>query len=331
MRRQSYDEILRVPHDVARIDIPTAYADRRIGFSVVRAIKSKISGLASLEDSLGSGRLHSTAKAELSLISTLLARATYDPPVGMALQTMAAEAAAECAWIAFDSGQHSVADAYYSFGLQAANTAGTACLKSYLLVNLAFQRIEIGQTSDAFILLRAAESAAHEGQAVRVTALVHAVRALVHADWGDATACARATDSARSAIQRSEAHNSTDPAYWVTESVVEFFAGTALLRLGRAKDAIGHFEMLHSGAFPVQRYPRDAAIYYSQAATAHLKAGNFDTAVDCADAALKLLDYVCSARATEAMTHVSRALSRYRTIIPVREFLDRFQERGSSP
>ncbi|MEW2530860.1 hypothetical protein [Streptomyces sp. NPDC047071] len=330
MSRQQYGPAVPGPHETAHYPLLPAHRARPLEPSVVQAIESRITSLAMLDDSMGSGRLLHTAASEISMISNLLAQdRASDPPTARALQTLAAYAAAAGAWMSFDAGRHSVADSYYRFGLRAAASANFGYLQAYLQTMLAMQLCELGQTSEVATLLRAAEVAARPGGAARVTALTQVVHALVQAHRGDPFACQRALDEARTTLQ-SEAE--VDPVvltYWVTDAWIEICAGTALLRLGQPREAINHFRLLDSGGFPVHQYPRDAAIYFSRAATAQLGAGHIDAAVIYAHRALDLLEGICSARATEAVTRVGRALSRGQQSVTVREFTVRLREQSS--
>lgn len=61
-------------------------------------------------------------------------------------------------WMAFDAGQHGLAQRYFFTGLRSAHESGYRAMEAHILADLAFQATSIGESADGAAL---GEAAAH--------------------------------------------------------------------------------------------------------------------------------------------------------------------------
>ncbi|MEU8548930.1 hypothetical protein AB0C81_18395 [Streptomyces roseoverticillatus] len=295
-----------------------------MGTTTTSRLDAFLTGLISMDLPLGSDLLHSRAEDAFTLCITLIADAAYCEKVGTELHRLAAKAAGFAGWMAFNNGNHPIAESRYQTAIHLAEMSGAVDLKTYYTMDFAHQQSAIGRPVMALELLSTVASDVRRGRtSARTAAAVHAISAEAHAILGDSAAHTKAIEAARAALEHDTTPQTFTPNSWVTAPVIELEAGYSLLRLGKPRQALPHFEVLNNGAFPSEQWPREAAIHLVYAAKARLGAGDVEAAVAYARRAHDFLDRVSSTRASQRVACLRRALSVHQRTPAVRDYLDR--------
>ncbi|MEU3462939.1 hypothetical protein ABZ721_23710 [Streptomyces sp. NPDC006733] len=288
-----------------------------------------MNALVRLDRRLGSARLRSAAEAELTLITTLISDSTYDAGIAAGLYAVAATAAGVSGWIAYDSGDQTLAEARYTIALSFAKEAAWPAdveLRTYLAALLAHQQCAVGELTTALHLLQAEDDTVRRGwTSPRTEAAFHLASARVHATLRNAQASFQSIDAARRALQHNGVSLPTMLNSWVTPVQLELEAGYDLLALGLPRQALPYFDVLHTEVFPAQQDVRQSSILFTAAATAHLQTGDLDAAVACARHAQAFLVAVESTRATQRLSGLRRILMAHQQAPAVRAYFDEIE------
>ncbi|MFD9796983.1 hypothetical protein ACFWXK_39255 [Streptomyces sp. NPDC059070] len=302
--------------------VPTPGEGRRIGASTLKAIDSRLNALLGLDQALGSRRLRATAEDDFTLVTTLMATAVYDESTATGLHRLAARAAGTLGWLAYDDA-HPAAQAFFETSIDLADAGGAGDIRAYFTALLAHQQCSVGEARTALALVESARPhAGRDAVSARTTAALLAASARAHAALGNATERARTAEAAQVALASDTAMQTDTLNSWVTIETLEANAGVDLLRLGRPRQALQHFEVLHTGAFPCEERPRDAALRLAEAGQAQLAVGEVEAAVSYAVRAQRYLSRVASARTAKRVAELRQRLSSYGAVAAVRQFLD---------
>lgn len=304
---------------------------RRIGAAVPDLFDRAVAVLRRQDDQFGSGQVHTSARTQLRIIVSTLTNASYTQITGQRLYGAAAEAARICAWTAYDSGHHALAEEFYLAGLRAAATADDPAITANVLAFWAMQRYSTGDAQGAADLITHALT--HTGRigSARMEAMLHARLARAHAKAGHDRASLRAQDASLAAYDRArDQADAEDPdcVYWVNLGELRMLHGSCALDLQQPQKALTQFEtstreLRETDAYQQDEFPRSAAIYLGREAEARIALGDLDGAVDAAQRAIDHLGGVSSARSTSTLNNLRAQLSDHRHATTVGEFLDR--------
>jgi tetratricopeptide (TPR) repeat protein len=308
-------------------------AEETVAEETVAWLESGVNGLRRLDDRLGGAAVRQRAEADLRIAVNLLRRGAYGPGLRARLFRVAADLAQLGGWAATDCGHHSAAQRHFLTGLRLAHCAEDRPLAAGLWAGLSLQAVFADRFSDALAAADAADRAAAHG-ARRLRAMLATRRAMAHAGLGAESDCRRALDQARSLLEGTAAEpgpaeyrpaeyrpaeygpSGCGPAehgpaehgppgtrptddgpswlYWFDEAELVAQSGTALLRLGRAEEAVPLLERALAAQDP--SYVRDRALYSARAACARMRAGDAGGAAFLAERAAHLGAQTCSPR-----------------------------------
>jgi hypothetical protein len=303
---------------------------RRIGKATPALFEKSLALLRRQDDQLGSGQVHASARAQLRLITTTLKDAFYTDETGRRLYASAAEAARICAWTAYDSGRHGLAEEYYLAAMRAAASSGDPVVTANTLAFWAIIRYSTGDPRGACDLVTDALGRTGQIGSPRMTAMLQARLARAHAHAGDQRACAHAQVAAFNAYDRArERSPEEDPdcVYWVNLGELRMLAGSCALNLDRPKEALAQFTAAPAGpqaadAYREDEFPRGAAIYLAREADARISLDDLDGAVETAHRAVEHMGGVSSARGTSTLDDLRSKLATRQDVLLVREFLE---------
>ncbi|WTW95364.1 transcriptional regulator [Streptomycetaceae bacterium NBC_01309] len=302
---------------------------RQIGRATPALFDQALAILRRQDDQLGSGNVYSSARAQLRLVVTTLKTKSYSDETSRQLYAAAGEASRICAWTAYDSGYHSLAEEYYLGGLRAARTADDPVVTANTLAFWAILRYSSGDPIGAVGLINEALAHARRVGSPRMTAMLYARLARAHAQAGDHRASARAQNAATDAYDRArDTPRDEDPdcVYWVNAGELEMLAGSSALNLGRPADALVRFTAAQAArsdeVYHEDEFPRGAAIYLAREAGARIDLDDLDGAVDAARRAVDHMGGVSSARSTTTLAELRTQFSARRSVPVVREWLE---------
>lgn len=303
---------------------------RRIGRKTPVLFDKSLAILRRQDDQLGSGQVHASARAQLRLITTTLKTTSHTEQTGRQLYGAAAEAARICAWTAYDSGYHALAEEYYLVALRAAASSNDPVVTANTLAFWAIMRYSTGDPRGAADLVTDALTRARHIGSPKMDAMLHARLARAYAHAGEPRASARAQDAALNSYDRSRDRSpeeDPDCVYWVNLGELRMLAGSCALNLGHPQQALAHFTAAPAGMRTVDAYreddfPRGAAIYLAREAEARISLDDLDGAVDTAHRAVMHLGGVSSARGTSTLDDLRTKLAVRKDVPLVREFLE---------
>ena len=309
---------------------PARAAGSRIGADVPTQFETSLSILRRQDDQFGSGQVHASARATLGMITTRLKTAAYTEANGRRLFAAAAEAARICAWTAYDSGQHALAEEHYLVALRAAASSGDPVVTANTLAFWAIMRYSTSDPNGAVDLVNSALGYTKQIGSSRMEAMLLARLARAHAHAGDSRAAARAQNAAMAAYDRARDQDpAADPdcVYWVNLGEIRMLQGSCSLNLGRPKEALAHFEDASAGlratdTYREDEFPRGAAIYLAREAEARIALDDLDGAVDTAHRAVEHMGGVTSARSSTTLADLRSKFGAHRDVPIVHEFLE---------
>lgn len=293
------------------------------GPALVTHIDDRLDYLRHLDDELGSGEVYQLARSELSLIVKLIKSRRYDDPTVGHLYSMAAEAARQVAWAAFDQSRPGIAQRFFDGSFRASAEAGDPISGAYALSFAAIQCYSTPQQAGrAVSLLETAQEQVRRKATPRMHAMLAARTARALSKTGAKKACARQLDIARAALGKGTHDDDPKTLYWVDYGEIEMIAGSAALQLGDPAEALRRFDAAMNASYPGdEEYPRSHAIYLARAAEAHLALHDLDAAVATARHAARCLGSVDSARSASELKGLREKLAAHTSYAAVREFL----------
>jgi hypothetical protein len=248
--------------------------------------------------------------------------ASYTDTVGRALMGATAGLAGQLAYMAYDAGEHGIAQRHYTTALRLSRAGNDRLYGAHLLANLATQAIYLGHARDAVRLADAAiDGAGRAPAAVRARLYTTEACALAIAD--DRRSCIQALRKAHTAIEKSRP--GTAPA-WAAYFSPAHFAGTAArcyrdLRL--SSQALRHGPAALDLAADSTR---TRVLHTALLATIHADNGDLDTACSYGDQAVSDLPHVRSGRVRQRLAELSTRLQPHRRVPIVARFFERHHE-----
>jgi tetratricopeptide (TPR) repeat protein len=284
----------------------------------------RLTHLRRLDDELGSGQVHELARTELSLAVTLIKSRRYPEPLLERLHGLAAEAARQAAWSAFDQHRFGPAQRYFDASLRASVEARDPVAGAYSLSFAAIQCYSTpGQAGQAVSLLDAARTQIKGRSTPRMDAMLAARSARALSKTGARKEVAHQLHLARRALDKGPREDDPQVLYWVDNGAIEMIAGSSALELGDPAEALRRFEAALEASYPGdEEYPRSHAIYLARAAEAHLAMHDLEAAVTKARHAAACLGSVDSARSSSELDGLRVSLAAHAAHPAVRDFLE---------
>lgn len=324
----SVDAAVRLVHEWLLVEPPQNVemrAGRRVGARLAAATAERVDRLRHLDDYLAGADLQAAVGRELAVTSAVV-RASYSDVVGKQLLGTLADLCQLAGWVAVDAGCDPRACHLYAVGLSAAQAASDAPLAGQLVSSLAYLLASRGRSADAVLLTEGALA----GCGSEATATTRALF-LERAAWAHARVRARrATERALGRVEEAFAQRtpSDDPpwTYWLTAGEIDVMAGRCYVELGLPDRAIPILAQAVA-AYDEER-PREAALYLSWLAEAHVQAGDVEQAAALAGQVLDLTHRTASARNVERVRHLCGVLRPHRDGPGVGDFLDQARARA---
>jgi transcriptional regulator with XRE-family HTH domain len=301
---------------------------RKIGADDVEQLRRRTARLRRLDDILGGRDTYPVYASELSRTRGLLDSATYSETTGRALLTVLAEQAQQAGWAAMDAGRMDAAQTHYSDSMTAASKAGSTALIGNALALMSYQRTATGQagTEEADAACRVVNPSTPP-----------AVRALLYerAAWAHAMAGPSHTRQVEDALHEARAaltmdgHHDPDWARWVDDVELQVMTGRCWAILRRPDRAVPALEW--AMARFDEAHARDASLYLSWLADAHLDAKQIDQAAGTLARSIALGSDVASARPVRRIRAVAARLQPHAAMPAVRQVLDQVKTIAPAP
>jgi hypothetical protein len=286
-----------------------------------------ITELRHMDDASGGDLVLGLAQREFGWVAGLLDRAAYDEPTARKLHLALAELGQFTGWVAYDAGLNALAQRYWIAALRAAHTADDPALGAFILNSMAYQAVEQQQPAEAATLVETALAGTRSRQTPALLARLHTSQANAKAMLQDEAGCARAIASADSWADQINPEEEPPRLYWVNRAAVTVTNGRALLRLGRADQAV---HPLADGTRQLDdSMVRDRQLYLTDWAEALARPGrqrDIEQAASRGLEAAALAEDLSSTRGTQRIHDLRKQLKPHAKAPIVREFLERAQE-----
>ncbi|MBQ0848001.1 sporulation protein [Streptomyces sp. BH-SS-21] len=297
---------------------------QRVGMRDVNAIQTATEMFMRLDFLYGGGHGHKALGHYFRHEVLPLLNASYSEKVGQSLFRVAAETAEVLGWMAYDIGNHDLANRYLLHGLRLTQVTGDRMFGASILANLSHQANYLGHTSRALQLARAAVEGAHSSATPRAKAMytIHEARAL--SSGGDLPGASRAMNEAEHHFERADAAN--DPewlAYFDEAELIGEFSH-CFRDLKRPTEALHFAEQAVSKTNP--QYARTLGFCRMVLADSHLLNGDLDSAIHTATKAVKEGESLQSIRFLRYVTDFQEKTSVHAKTPIVTRFNDQISE-----
>jgi hypothetical protein len=210
----------------------------RIGEPVVDQVEHNLPLLQQLDDDHGGVRHLAYVGAQFRSVGLVVKEQHFSEAARIRLIRALAEIGQLAGWMAFDAGNHGLAQRYFSTALRAAHDVDDQLLGAHILADMSFQAASRGDASTAVRLADRARDASKHSAIVHASVMSRA--SFAHASAGNADEAQRAHATARESIER---HQVGDPKprwmYYLTPNHLDCQYGYALVSLGRSTVATG--------------------------------------------------------------------------------------------
>ena len=296
---------------------PEADGPLRVGRADIDAIRELTCSYRELDNRLGGGGLRAVILAYLDdNVSRLLTSGSYREEIGRQLAAACGELSQLAGWVAYDSGEHGIAQRYLTQGLAYARHADDHALGAEILAAQAHQALYLSRPGEAIDLARAAQAAAlRHGSATLLTECL-ITEAHGHAALGDVCACGMAIAAAERTFDRATDDNPVWLGYF-DEAYLAARMAQCFRDLGEASHAARY---ARRSLDMDSRYIRGRAFNLALLASAHAGQGEPEQACVVGRQALDLTVRLTSARSVGYVRDLVRRL-RLRVDVPaVRDF-----------
>jgi hypothetical protein len=288
----------------------------------VDAIRRTFGVFQELDVMRGGGHARTQLAGYLTAHVVPLLRAN-DPetPAGAALFEAAAEQLYLLGWMAYDNGEHALAQRYLLQALRLAQAADSPDLGAHVLAGLSDQATLTGHPDHGVQLARAGRAGLRRGHSAACLADLYALQARAEAAMGDQAAAARSVHLSERAFDAVDPDHEPEWARFIDRAYLNGEYAHTFRDLRRPDEAT-RFAALSAAAAAHQHRARRGALARAALARAALDAHDLDAAASAGLAAAKLAATVKSARSVQAVTDLRQRLRNHQGSAAVREFLD---------
>jgi hypothetical protein len=176
-----------------------------------------------------------------------------------------------CGWSAYDAGDYGLAQRYSIAGLRAAHTADDRLFGAHILATMARQATSQGQPAEAVTFIEIALAGTRGRATPALLAELYDRQADAFAALHDTSACTAAISPARNQAEWLTPDDDPPWLYWLDPAAITANAGTCLLKLGQAEQAVALLDE-GIGQFNAS-FVRDRQIYLVRQAEARTRPG----------------------------------------------------------
>lgn len=297
-------------------------AKGKVGGEQVEAIRRTFGVFQELDVMRGGGHARQQLSAYLtSHVVPLLESNDPTTQTGRALYEAAAEQLYLLGWMAFDNGEHAVAQRYLIQALRLAEAAGSPELGAHVLAGLSDQATLTGHPDHAVQLAKAGRAGLSQGHSDACLADLYALQARAEAAMGDAKAAAHSVHLSETAFADVDQDDEPEWARFIDAAYLNGEYAHTFRDLQRSDEA-AHFAGLSIAESERQNRARRGSLAQAALSRSALDSHDLEAAAAAGMVAAELAATVKSTRSTEAVADLRARLREHRTSPAVREFLD---------
>lgn len=295
---------------------------QRVGLDDVSSIRSMFVEFQQMDiyQGGGSGRLL-LAEYMNEHVVPLLQRPHVET-VRSALFSAAAEQVYLLGWMAYDNGEHGIAQRYLIQALRLAEESHDPALGAHVLAGMADQATLLGNPAEGRRLAQAGRHGLGRTDSPACTADLWVLEARAHAVMGDKQATKHAVIAAEREFDRVEVEEEPEWARFIDRAYVFGEIANAFRDIGQPNEAAEHARQSIRAA-KAQNRARRGALSHAALAAAHIQSGELEAAHAAGIRTLELSRRVKSSRSVEAVHDVRRRMQKYGSHHLVTDFRDR--------
>lgn len=294
----------------------------KVSSEQVAAIRRTFGVFQELDVMRGGGHAREQLSAYLtSQVVPLLRSNDPSAETGRALFEAAAEQLYLLGWMAFDNGEHSLAQRYLIQSLRLAQAAGSPELGAHVLAGLSDQATLTGNPDHAVQLAKAGRAGLAQGHSDACLADLWALQARAEAAMGDAKAAARSVHRSQAAFAAVDQDDEPEWARFIDPAYLNGEYAHAFRDLQRPEEA-AHFAGLSIAESERQNRARRGSMAQAALSRSAIDNHDLEAAASAGMAAAKLAATVKSSRSVEAVADLRTRLRDHRDSPAVRDFLD---------
>jgi hypothetical protein len=261
------------------------------------------------------------AKYLTSQVVPLLRSNDPETANGQALYEAASEQLYLLGWMAFDNGEHSLAQRYLIQSLRLAQAAGSPELGAHVLAGLSDQATLTGHPDHGVQLAKAGRAGLAHGHSDAALADLYALQARAEAAMGEGAAAARSVHLSESTFENVKIDDEPEWARFIDPAYLNGEYAHTFRDLERPEEA-AHFAGLSIAESERQNRARRGSMAQAALARAAIDSHDLEAAASAGMAAAKLAATVKSSRSVEAVADLRLRLRDHGDSPAVRDFLD---------
>ncbi|GHJ49886.1 hypothetical protein Cs7R123_72280 [Catellatospora sp. TT07R-123] len=295
---------------------------RRIGMEQVAGIRDMFALFQEMDVMRGGGHARVALVEYMNSYVMPLVRRDHGPQVQTALYEAAAEQAYLVGWMAYDDGEHGLAQRYLIQALRLSQAAGNAVLGAHVLAGMSDQANLLGHAAEAVALARSGRRgiSASDSPACYADLLVLESRAL--ASLGERAQARTAVRGFEEVYAQVVPDNEPEWARFIDRAYVYGEMAYTMRDLGEL-DELDRFATESVTAAGQQNRARRGALSQAVLASGRLQRGDAEAAAAKASEVVRMTATVSSSRCVEAVRDLGRRLGPYRDLGEVQAFEQR--------
>nr|WP_205862172.1 hypothetical protein [Planosporangium thailandense] len=329
MKRRS---IIKAPFVLAALGAPsrdwllatldgttTERGPRQVGMKQVAGIRDMFALFQEMDVMRGGGHARTALVEYLNSYVFPLLKRDHEERVQRALYEAAAEQAYLVGWMAYDDGEHGLAQRYLIQSLRLAEASNNAALGAHVLAGMSDQANLLGHPHEALMLARAGRRGITENDSPACLADLHVLEGRALAALGEARAAAAAVAEAERVFARVAHENEPVWARFIDVSYLFGEAAHCFRDLGQASQ-IERFAGESVEGARKQGRARRGALSHAALAIGDLERRNVEGAAVKSLEVVDLAASVNSSRCIETVRDLQRRLKPYADVDQVQRF-----------
>lgn len=286
----------------------TADPHRRIGQEDVQSVKNMFAVFQEMDvmQGGGSGRLALAAYMNEHVYPLLRARKTA--PVHDSLLRAASEQSYLLGWMAYDNGEHALAQRYLIQSLRLAQESTDTALGAHVLAGMADQATLLGNPAEGVRLAQTGRLGLADGTSPACLSDLYALEARAHAVMGNARAADLAIGQSQDVFTTVDYSTEPEWARFIDAAYLNGEYATAMRDVNRPADA-ARYARLSINAARAQKRARRGAMSQAVLASSHLQDGNLEAAHAAGVRTIDLARRVKSSRTIDSVKDLRTRLN----------------------
>lgn len=302
----------------------TERGPRQVGMRQVAGIREMFALFQDMDVMRGGGHARTALVEYMQSYVLPLLKRDHEPAVQQALYEAAAEQSYLVGWMAYDDGEHGLAQRYLIQALRLAQAANSGPLGAHVLAGMSDQANLLGHPREALMLARAGRRGVGGADSPACIADLHILEARALAAIGEAGDAAESVAKAEQAFSRVDHENEPAWAKFIDAPYLFGEAAHCFRDLGRPGE-VERFAGESAAGARRQGRARRGALSEAALSIADLERRNVEAA---ASRALHVVDLAGSVNSTRAIETVRDLLRRMKPYAKVHE-VQRFNARAS--